>query len=70
MTKEGVLNNVGWLDICKVIHEGDFVEITGGDYQGQTGWVDQVVYQTVSIIRVLEKHSAISLSERTDVCGY
>jgi transcription elongation factor len=70
MTKEGVLNNVGWLFICKVIHEGDFVEITGGDYQGQTGWVDQVVYQKASIVRVLEKHSAISLSERTDVCGY
>jgi ribosomal protein L24 len=42
-TKEGIVN-VPWLDIRKIFHEGDYVEITGGMYQGQTGWVVKTDY--------------------------
>jgi len=38
-TKKGVVR-VPWLDIHKVINPGDFVEITGGEYRGRTGWFD------------------------------
>jgi len=31
---------VPWLDIRKVVSEGDFVEVTGGVYRGQKGWVN------------------------------
>ena len=37
-TEEGIVC-VSWLKIRKVIHQGDFVEVTGGMYLGQTGWV-------------------------------
>ena len=36
-TEEGVIT-VSWLDICKVFNPGDFVKVTSGEYQGQTGW--------------------------------
>jgi hypothetical protein len=38
-SKEGVIS-VPWVNIRKRIHVGDFVEVTGGGNQGQTGWVD------------------------------
>jgi hypothetical protein len=40
-TKEGIVI-VPWMDICKVVCIGDFVEVTGGLHKEQRGWVDQV----------------------------
>ena len=37
-TKEGIVC-VPWLNIRKVIRQGDFVEVTGGMYLGWSGWV-------------------------------
>jgi transcription elongation factor len=51
-TGEGIVN-VPWLDIRKYIIEGDFVEVTSGSLQGQTGWVECVENETVSIIEDL-----------------
>ena len=42
VTGEGGIR-VPWLDIRKVVSVGDFVEVTGGIYHGQKGWVDAVV---------------------------
>jgi transcription elongation factor len=49
---EGVID-VPWLDIRKRIVEGDFVEVTSGLLQGQTGWVQRVEHETVHIIEDL-----------------
>ena len=40
-TKEGTVS-VPWLKLCKVIHGGDFVEVTGGVHQGWMGMVVEV----------------------------
>lgn len=40
-TEEGIVC-VPWLRIRKVIRQGDFVEVTGGMYLGQTGWVSEL----------------------------
>ena len=37
-TMEGIVK-VPWSVVRKVVREGDYVEITGDTYQGQTGWV-------------------------------
>jgi hypothetical protein len=63
-TEEGIVC-VPWLRIRKVIRQGDFVEVTGGMYLGQTGWVSELedlvgssdesgsfVIQTANIINI------------------
>jgi hypothetical protein len=50
LTEKGVVR-VGWLENLQDIQVKDFVEVTGGNYQGQTGWVDQVTNQAASIGR-------------------
>lgn len=40
-TEEGIVR-VPWLKISKAIRQGDFVEVTGGVYLGQTGWVGEL----------------------------
>jgi hypothetical protein len=67
-TKEGIMN-VPWLDIRKVIREGDYVEITGGMYQGQTGWVvtTQNYHHLVTIILQFEEKETL-LSDGMEVC--
>jgi len=62
-TQEGIVN-IPWLDICKIIHEGDYVEITGGMYQGETGWVVLVTPENVATIILQCK----VLSDRMEVC--
>ncbi len=47
-TEEGIVC-VPWLKISKVIRQGDFVEVTGGKYLGQTGWVVKLEEQRGSI---------------------
>jgi len=79
-TDEGIIL-VPWLQIRKVMHQGDFVEVTGGTYLGWTGWVGELHEQTGSmgddedftrisgqvatIIKLEDKDRA--LSERTQV---
>ena len=77
-TKEGIVC-VPWLKIRKVIRQGDFVEVTGGIYQGWTGWVGEVQVhehmgskgnirfggQVATIIKIEDKEK--SLSDRTQV---
>ena len=50
-TKDGIVT-LSWLKFCKVVCEGDFVEITDGNHREQTGWVDVVEShsQVVNII--------------------
>jgi transcription elongation factor len=40
-TEEGTIC-VPWLNIRRVIHQGDFVEVTGGMYLGCRGWVGEL----------------------------
>ena len=73
-TEEGIVC-VPWLKIRKVIRQGDFIEVTGGMYLGQTGWVgeleEQIEWayslrlQVATIIRIEDKEKR--LSERTQV---
>jgi hypothetical protein len=75
-TEEGVIC-VPWLGIHKVICPGDFVEVTGGVYLGQTGWVGEleeqigsmgdtmIRRQMANIIKIEEKEKP--LSDRTQV---
>jgi hypothetical protein len=44
-TEEGIVH-VPWLKISKAIRQGDFVEVTGGMYLGQTGWVGELREET------------------------
>jgi transcription elongation factor len=55
-TDEGIIC-VGWLKICKVIHIGDFVKVTGGMHKGQSGWVEEVdlYYRLANIIKLVDK---------------
>ena len=76
-TEEGIVC-VPWLRIRKVIREGDFVEVTGGKYLGQTGWVCEVQglcgslgdgcfeIAMAKIIGIEDEEKP--LSERTQVC--
>lgn len=50
LAEEGIVN-VPWLDICKDINVGDYVEITGGEYRGRTGWFE-VIKGFLSILKV------------------
>jgi hypothetical protein len=67
-TDEGIVC-VRWLDICKDIRVGDFVEVTGGMHQGQRCWVDEVQLadQVANVIQLVEKEK-LSESDRTEVC--
>lgn len=64
-TKEGIVC-LPWFKICKVICEGDFVEVTGGTFRGWTGWVDGIpLYsQVVNIIPFGDQDKLLS----TQVC--
>ena len=64
LVSEGGVNTVGWLDLEKVIRQGDFVEITGGRYEGETGWVDNVTRKVGSVVKLTENGT-----ERIEVCG-
>jgi hypothetical protein len=46
---EGVVS-ILWSDLRKHFIPGDFIEVTSGLLQGQTGWVDSVKDETVSIV--------------------
>jgi len=77
-TEEGIVC-VPWLKIRKVIRQGDFVEVTGGMYLGQTGWVGSLqdhiglfglarfegLGQVANIIKIEDKEKP--LSDRTQV---
>jgi hypothetical protein len=75
-TEEGIVC-VPWLKIRKVIHQGDFVEVTGGMYLGQTGWVvglqdlagtsvdHYFSIQMANILKIEDKEK--QLSERSQV---
>jgi len=68
-TKKGIMN-VPWLDIRKVIREGDYVEITGTMYQGQTGWVvttPDKYAQVVTIIPQFEEKETLLSESRMEV---
>jgi hypothetical protein len=47
---EGVAS-ISWSDLRKYFVPGDFVEVTSGLLQGQTGWVDSAKDETVSIVQ-------------------
>lgn len=47
-TDEGIVC-VPWIKIRKIIHRGDFVEVTGGMYLGWTGWVGEFDEQRASL---------------------
>jgi len=47
-TDEGIVC-VSWLDIYKIIRQGDFVEVTGGVYLGRTGWVNEILERSIRI---------------------
>ena len=66
-TNEGICC-VHWLNICKIICVGDFVEVTGGMHKGQHGWVDEVnLYtQVANIIRLVDKEKPVF--DRCEVC--
>ena len=76
-TEEGTVC-VPWLKIKRVLHEGDFVEVTGGKYLGCRGWVGELremfgsqdndyrlVGKVANIINIEDKDKP--LSERTQV---
>jgi hypothetical protein len=54
-TEEGIVC-VPWLKVRKVVRQGSFVAVTGGMYQGRTGWVadleEQVGYMDDHDIRI------------------
>ena len=58
-TKEGIVI-VPWMAICKVVHIGNFIEVTGGLHKEQKGWVDGVNTQVVNIIRMVDEERPIS----------
>jgi hypothetical protein len=77
-TEEGIVNS-SWLTVCKVVRVGDYIEITGGTYQGQTGWVVGVRdfgvigvrgHNQVASIILQFKEKETLLSEGMEVCKY
>jgi len=66
-TKEGIVN-VPWLDIRKAFRDRDFVEITGGMYQGQTGWVVTTPNYDEVVTIILECEEKETLLTRMEVC--
>ena len=68
-THEGIVC-VSWMDIRKVIHPGDYVEITGGVYRGRTGWFHEIrhLLQREEVASVVElKDTEKSLLDRLEV---
>jgi hypothetical protein len=75
-TEDGIVC-VPWLKIRKVLRQGDFVEVTGGMYLGQTGWISELqglpgsigdtlfMTQVANIIKIEDKE--MPLSDRTQV---
>ena len=66
-TDEGIIC-VGWLKICKIIHVGDFVEVTGGMHKGQSGWVEEVDLDTkvANVTQLVDEEKP--QSDRCEVC--
>jgi len=67
-TKDSGTISVPWSKICKVIHGGDFVEVTGGIHQGWTGWVVEVdmISRVANIIST--KDEEMHSSDCSKVC--
>ena len=67
-TDEGIPCFRSWLQICKAICVGDFVEVTFGIHNGQRGWVDEVnLYsQAANVIQLVDEEKP--LSDRCEVC--
>jgi hypothetical protein len=75
-TEDGIVC-IPWLNIRKVLRQGDFVEVTGGMYLGQTGWISELqglpgsigdtlfMTQVANIIKIEDKE--MPLSDRTQV---
>jgi hypothetical protein len=63
-TKEGTVS-IPWLNLCKVIHGGNFVEVTGGEHQGWTGIVVKVdmISMVASIIPTGDENMSLNCSE-------
>jgi transcription elongation factor len=51
-TGEGIIN-VPWFDLRKDVKVGDFIEIKGGSFRGQAGWVKVVEGPVVHIVEQL-----------------
>lgn len=66
-TEEGIVV-VPWVAICKVVHIGDFVEVSGGLHKEQKGWVDEVELKTqvANVIRMVDEGKPIS--DHVEVC--
>lgn len=67
-TNEGIIC-VHWSKICKIINVGDFVEVTGGMHEGQSGWVEWVtmtLYAQVADVFQVDKEKP--QSDRCEVC--
>ena len=47
-TNEGTVI-VPWMAICRVLHIGDFIEVTGGLHKEQKGWVDNMDLYTIIV---------------------
>jgi hypothetical protein len=70
LTGKGIAS-VPWSDIRKFVCDGDFVEVTGGEYRGRSGWVNKTQYEfssddVVSIVELQDGEKP--LSERIEVC--
>ena len=50
VTGEGAVS-VSWLDVRNVVSLGDFVEVTGGVYQGRTGWILGIINCVGDIVK-------------------
>jgi hypothetical protein len=63
-TKEGTVS-VPWLNLCKIIHGGNFVEVTGGVHQGWSGMVVEVdmIGLVASIIPTGDEKMSLNCSE-------
>ena len=62
--------SVPWLKICKVIHGGDFVEVTGGIHQGWTGWVVEVNMINLVANIIPTRDEETRLSDCSKVCQH
>lgn len=49
-TGEGAVS-VSWSDVRNVVSVGHYIEVTGGVYQGQTGWVLGIIGCVVEIVK-------------------
>jgi len=47
----GGIVNASWLNVHKALCVGDYIEVTGGDFQGKTGWLDCVEDEVASVVR-------------------